>query len=1436
MLSPTATAAPTTTQQDPLVLRYSAPAPLNRWQEESLPIGNGALGASVFGQVVNDELFLNEKTLWTGGPGVTGYRYGNYPADQITQRRANLQEVRDRINTVGQADPGWVAGKLGQPKVGYGNYQSFGKLQFAFDNGVGTPSDYERSLDIDNSVAKVTYKVGDTTFTREYIASYPDNVIMMKISADQPGAVNFTTTYDRKLQDGVADNQEALSSGTVTASGSRITLSGVSPNNGLTYNAQADIATDGGTTTAAGASITVAGADSATLVWAAATDYGPQYNADITRSYRDGRTAEQVAAEVTQRVGDARAKGWSGVMTAHQADYKNIYDRVKLDLDGAALTLPTNQARSAYRGTSDQDRTLETLYYQYGRYLLISSSRDVTLGAANLQGVWNERNNPPWSADYHTNINVQMNYWPALSGNMPESYDAYLDYITSLVDAGATSAENVLGIQDSWMVMNETTPYGFTGVFDWSTAFWFPEANAWLAQAFWWKYLYTGDEDFLRTTAYPMLKKTSKFWEQYLVEDPRDGTLVANPSYSPEHGPFVAGAAMSQQIATELFQSTIEAAEILGVDSEVAALRSTLADTDPGLTISDQTGMILEWKGTEELGEIGHRHVSHLYALWPGRNISANTTPELAEAARKSLVHRGDGGTGWSMAWKINFWAKLFDGDHAHQMVKNIISNSTYANLWDAHPPFQIDGNFGATSGINEMLVANDPGLITVLPALPAAWSNGSVDGIKAWNDVTVGTTWASGAAEQIRLSTGNAGQVKVKTTLAGAPVTVRDGSGATVAATRADGVISFTATGGGTYTIDGDTKLVVTDAPESLVYSTDGVVSVDYVGAPAGAQLVVEAPEGWQLSPERQVVAEGDGTASFTVRTPNTGTQGTLRIRLVATDLEVSATVGIQLTDPAIIPVQTVAAWDSAEAGGEGAVNGYVSAAIDGNPSTFWHTQWSAGTPNYPHYIVLDLGEEKEFTSFTYTPRPKSDCGSSNDPAVCNGQIGGYEIQVPTAGTWVPPTAAQLRQAQYAQPADAAFETIASGTFEKNTAPKVVTLEAPVTARYVKLLATSPAATGQAWAHAGELGVRGTPAANPEPLPNPSVVVSPVSVEPGETVTITGAGWTSGEAVTITVGDAMVTATANAEGAFTASHVVPTGTASGALEVVAVGAFKAVASTTLTVADATGPVVTPIAAQSATVGEAFQLQVTASDPSVPLTYTVANAPSWLTIDTAGKLTGTPTGAGSYNVTVRVADAEGNVSSVTFALTVEPAVEPSPSASPSPSKSPKPSKSPTAKPTTTPTKPGGGFVRTAPYTLAGTHLLNDRQWMTTCEDYSQTERCRTEIWATVVQIENGEFVRKSGWVFNNLTYLPFMTREAWKGNPLGDMGSTTNGLFASAGRQWKTECDTAATGRGACRSYTWTTVYAATAKPMGGYTFSQSNDWVFNNIVMFKTR
>ncbi|MDO5675957.1 MAG: glycoside hydrolase N-terminal domain-containing protein [Propionibacteriaceae bacterium] len=769
----------------PLTLRFDEPAPLDRWQEEALPIGNGSLGASLFGHVSHDEVFLNEKTLWTGGPGVPGYRYGNYPDDEVAGRRRNLRTVRDTIDAQGSMPAREVAALLGQPKVGYGAYQSFGKLQFAFAHPDGPVTGYERALDISRSLGTVTYRAGGVAFTREYLASYPHNVVMMRFTADHPGQISFRVTYDRKLQ-GLPPHPEhgevteALARGGVTAEGTRLRLQGVSGNNGLRYTALAEVAAEGGRTSVDGGAILVDGADAVTVIWAAATDYGPRHHEDITRSYRNGQTAEAVAEGVARRIDDALDAGWAAVQAAHEADYRELFGRVELRLDGAPL---------------------EELFYQYGRYLLISSSRDGVLGAANLQGVWNESNNPPWGADYHTNINIQMNYWPAFSANLSETYDAYLEYILSIADgAGEESARNVFGYDDTWMVMNETTPWGFTGVFDWATAFWFPDANAWLAQAFWWKYLYTGDEAFLREQAYPFLRRTARFWKQYLVEDPRDGTLVANPSYSPEHGDFTSGAAMTQQIVVELFATTIEAARVLGFDDEAAQLESFAERISSGLEISPQTGMLREWKHSDALGEIHHRHSSHLYALWPGRTVAPGT--DLAEAARRSLEHRGDGGTGWSMAWKIHFWAKLGEGDRAHQMLRNLLTHSTYPNLWDAHPPFQIDGNFGATSGINEMLVANEPGVVVVLPALPEAWPSGSFDGIQAWRQVTVGATWAEGRVQEIRLATGLDGPLSVRTPMANGSATVTDDEGNPVPSERNDGVLSFTAAAGGRYTI----------------------------------------------------------------------------------------------------------------------------------------------------------------------------------------------------------------------------------------------------------------------------------------------------------------------------------------------------------------------------------------------------------------------------------------------------------------------------------------------------------------------------------------------------------------------------------------------------------------------------------------------------------
>ncbi|HET6704705.1 glycoside hydrolase family 95 protein [Amycolatopsis sp.] len=719
-------------------LWYDEPA--TDWESRSLPIGSGALGASVFGGVQHEQLQFNEKTLWTGGPGVAGYNSGNW----TSPRPDAIKQVQDKIAADGQADPEWVASVLGQPKTGFGAYQNFGELRISQPSAPADVTGYRRGLDIAKATASVAYTSSGTTFTREYFASAADNAIVGRFTASKRKQLGFTVSVT------APDNRSYTS----TAENGRITLSGRLTDNKLRFESQVQVRTVGGTRTDnADGTVTVAGADEVVLVLSAGTDYAPAYPA-----YR----GTDPHAAVTQRVGNAAAKPYHALRARHLADYTKLFDRVSLNIGQQMPDLPTDDVLSAYRtGTLGPAgrKALEVLYFQYGRYLLISSSRAGSL-PANLQGVWNNSTSPPWSADYHVNINLQMNYWPAEITNLTETTTPLFDYVDSLVAPGKVTARQMYGNR-GWVVNNETNPFGFTGLHDWPTAFWMPEAGAWLAQHHYDHYLFTKDEKFLRERAYPIMKSLTEFWADELVPDPRDGKLVATPSFSPEQGPFSAGASISQQIVWDLFTNTRAAARTLG---DTAAVRSTgdvLAKLDPGLRIGSW-GQLQEWKSDWDDPDNTHRHVSHLFALHPGHQISARTNPELATAAKVSLTARGDGGTGWSKAWKINFWARLLDGDHSHLMLEEQLKNSTLPNLWDTHPPFQIDGNFGATSGVAEMLLQSQNDVIDVLPALPAAWADGAVNGLKARGDVTVDTQWAGGAPTRITLRPGHSGELKV--------------------------------------------------------------------------------------------------------------------------------------------------------------------------------------------------------------------------------------------------------------------------------------------------------------------------------------------------------------------------------------------------------------------------------------------------------------------------------------------------------------------------------------------------------------------------------------------------------------------------------------------------------------------------------------------------
>lgn len=743
-------------RSDDLLLWYRKPAA--DWERESLPVGNGALGASVHGTLATERLTLNEKTLWTGGPGsAEGYDHGNGGGgDQGNGGAAPgpraLALVQARLDDEGSLTPAEAAARLGRPKRGYGAYQVLGELLFTVPDAPGAPdASYRRTLDLATALAGVTYSSQGTTWTREFFASWPAGVIAGRFGADRPGRTGFTLRHTSPHPDR-----------TVTAEGDRLTVRGRLADNGLRFEAQIRVIARGGTVTAGDdGTLTVHGADSAHFVLAAGTDY-----ADTYPSYR-GRDPHDT---VTATVDAAAALPYERLRAEHTADHGALFGRVSLDIGQRPPDLPTDEllaactapAAAGRSGATAADRALEALVFQYGRYLLIASSRAGSL-PANLQGVWNDSTRPPWAGDYHTNINIQMNYWPAEVTALPETAVPYDRFVEALRAPGRVTAREMFG-SPGWVVHNETNPYGFTGVHDWDTAFWFPEAAAWLTQQLYEHHRFSGSTRYLRDTAYPVMKEAAEFWLAVLRTDPRDGTLVVTPGYSPEHGDFTAGPAMSQQIVHDLFTNTVEASRTLGDDPAFRRrVEDALERLDPGLRIGSW-GQLQEWKADLDDPADTHRHVSHLFALHPGRQIVPGS--RWAQAAEVSLAARGDGGTGWSKAWRINFWARLHQGDRAHAMFREQLSGSTLPNLWDNHPPFQLDGNFGATAGIAEMLLQSHHGVIEILPALPSAWPSGEVRGLRARGGAAVDISWSGGAARRVVLRAERTGTLTVRSSL----------------------------------------------------------------------------------------------------------------------------------------------------------------------------------------------------------------------------------------------------------------------------------------------------------------------------------------------------------------------------------------------------------------------------------------------------------------------------------------------------------------------------------------------------------------------------------------------------------------------------------------------------------------------------------------------
>jgi alpha-L-fucosidase 2 len=745
------------------VLRYDAPASV--WTD-ALPVGNGSMGAMIYGGIQSEQIQFNHDTLWAGGP----HSYSRKGAAEYLPRIRKLLFEGRQHEAEELAMEQFMSDPLPQAP-----YQPFGDLHLEFPD-LGNVTGYERRLDLDGAIATTDFSANGIHFRRTVFASYPDGVIAIRIESDTPGNVTLKAHLSspqkkhQKLEK--LDNRTLRMTGTVDDFSSK--YGNTLFEGQVRFEARLHAVSERGTVTVSGAGIEVSNADAVVLYLAAATNYENFQSLKADPAARCAATFKGIAG-----------KSYEKIRTDHQADHRRLFRRVEIDLGGgASANLPTNERLNQYQAEPDAD--LVRLLYQYGRYLLIASSRPGGQ-PANLQGLWNADIRPAWDSKYTININTEMNYWPAEQANLSECHEPLFDMLDDLAVTGAEVARDFYGAR-GWVVHHNTDGWRGAAPINKSNHGIWPTGGAWLCAHLWEHYLFTGDTEFLRRRAYPLMKGASEFFLDYLVEDPvfGKGWLISGPSNSPERGGLVMAPTMDHQIIRQLFRTTAVAAGLLECDKALAnQLETTAGKIAPNQVGSE--GQLKEWLYTED-PKTTHRHVSHLWGLHPGSEITPDT-PEWFAACKKTLAFRGDEGTGWSRGWKLNFWARLRDGEKMNTILTGFFQNSSlkkqagfYNNLFDAHPPFQIDGNFGLTAGITEALLqshrqaADGTTMVELLPALPAAWPKGSVKGLRARGGFEIDLEWNEGKLEKAEIKSliGNACSIRYR----GQTVLWKGGSG----------------------------------------------------------------------------------------------------------------------------------------------------------------------------------------------------------------------------------------------------------------------------------------------------------------------------------------------------------------------------------------------------------------------------------------------------------------------------------------------------------------------------------------------------------------------------------------------------------------------------------------------------------------------------------